>query len=70
MRQDSVFVVHPSDQPAMLVHARGWLQALGEALHRRGQVEHLTRLAFEVLPDGSAMAMDAVVGRRYTIRRV
>ncbi|MFT4626051.1 MAG: hypothetical protein ACI8PZ_004722 [Myxococcota bacterium] len=46
------------------------LAAFGEAVRRRGLLADLTRLAFEVKPDGSAVVLDVVAGLRFQIRPI
>ena len=70
MATPSNFVVHPTGQSAMLIQAPGLLAAFGEAVQRRGMLADLTRLAFEVKPDGSAVVLDVVAGLRFQIRPI
>ena len=53
---------------AVEVEAENWVVALGRALEQRGAVEALTRLACEVLPNGTVLARDIEGGTRYVVQ--
>jgi GAF domain-containing protein len=53
---------------AVEVRGRNWLVALGRGLEELGHAEQLTRLACEVLPNGTVIARDVASGVGYVVQ--
>jgi GAF domain-containing protein len=53
---------------AVEVRGRNWLVALGRGLDELGRAEALTRLACEVLPNGTVIARDVASGVGYVVQ--
>ncbi|MCA9490319.1 MAG: GAF domain-containing protein [Myxococcales bacterium] len=52
---------------AVQVQGRNWIVALGRGLEELGRVPDLTRLACEVLPNGTVIARDIATGTGYVV---
>jgi hypothetical protein len=52
------------------VQGRNWIVALGRGLHELGRVDELSRLACEVLPNGTVIARDIATGTGYVVQGV
>lgn len=61
------FVSAPGTKPAM-VEAGNWLAALGDGLDKLGVEADFSRLACEVLPNGTVIAQDVRSGSRFVVR--
>lgn len=53
---------------AVQVQGRNWIVALGRGLEELGRVPDLTRLACEVLPNGTVIARDIATGTGYVVQ--
>lgn len=61
------FVVSTRDHEPSSIIAPNWLVALGMALQEAGLLTDLRRLACEVLPNGTVIAIDGITGRRVVV---